>query len=256
MMNNRAYEYDKKFRPISNTLTIIYKGILNGIDIAIKRAKNDEAFEGLKRESQILSSLDSTRIPKFIGLNEEEKEIYIEFVNGQVLNTFQNNTYDNKIKILTGIAQTLKYLHSNNVVHNDVKPANLILIDTINSKLIDYDVSYFTDNIYERFSKQIIYSQGYSAPEKLDLFNTGKSDIFSFGVIAYEMFVKRSPFDAEEENKAKFQKQVKSGPRIPLLLKDKTIEGMVESCLKLYPEDRPEASAVYQNLVACNMDHY
>ncbi|MGV8151405.1 MAG: hypothetical protein ACP5NV_06795, partial [Candidatus Woesearchaeota archaeon] len=84
-MNARPYEYDRNFRPIGNSSLTVYKGILNGLDVAIKRAKNIESYSRLERESQILSNLNHTNIPKFYGKSPEELETFIEFVHGESL---------------------------------------------------------------------------------------------------------------------------------------------------------------------------
>ncbi|MGV8150960.1 MAG: protein kinase domain-containing protein, partial [Candidatus Woesearchaeota archaeon] len=149
-----------------------------------------------------------------------------------------------KITILYKLVNTIGYLHNKGVVHDDVRPQNVIITSSFDPYLIDYDVSYNINNIPEEIKNNLVYSEGYVAPEILDKAYSFKTDIFSFGVLGYELLMNRLPFDAFAKDKEGLIKQVKRGPKVPLLINLPELEHILDKCLNIDPDQRPQASEV------------
>jgi eukaryotic-like serine/threonine-protein kinase len=145
---------------------------------------------------------------------------------------------DSSIRVLRDIADALDYCHTQRVIHQDVKPSNIYL-DAGKAYLADFGAA-----SSEQVQNPPAGSPFYMAPE---IFRgergTPKTDIYSFGVVAYEMLVKSRPFlgDTFEELQALHLTQLPRGckeanPTVPGL-----VAKMVDRCLTKEPHFRPSA---------------
>jgi serine/threonine protein kinase len=110
-----------------------------------------------------------------------------------------NLTWEARMKIITGTAQALAYLHEAiepKVVHRDIKASNILIDDEFNAKLSDFGLAKLLDSGESHITTRVMGTFGYVAPEYA---NTGllneKSDIYSFGVLLLEAITGRDPVD-------------------------------------------------------------
>ena len=105
------------------------------------------------------------------------------------------------ISILKQVAMGLKYAHENSIVHRDVKPSNIMLTrdshNRIIAKITDFGIARTTDSQIT-VTGQLVGTFKYMAPEYIKGMSIdGKNDIFSLGIVAYEMFTGREPFTVD-----------------------------------------------------------
>ncbi|KAK8897190.1 hypothetical protein M9Y10_015126 [Tritrichomonas musculus] len=238
-----CYEIERNNRPIAKTnISEVYKGhpVKNlNEKVAIKilrgdhfRSENELTF--LRREIGFLTKLHHDNIAEFIGfaLSENDNDVWLisEWVpDGTLLNRLRMNELspNDKAKIAFEIAEAMRYIHSKNVLHLDLKSGN-ILLDGNKPKIIDFGFS-CPDNDALKIKNEKIGTINYMAPEVYRGEGYNKfSDIFSFSMLLWEMVTNEIPFSTDEESKIpdyickgvrlkyKFEERIESGN--PLLL--------------------------------------
>ncbi len=157
-------------------------------------------IERFHQEAQISGTLSHPGIVTLFDLGEENGQPYfaMEFVDGRtvadVLAEGVRFKPEKVIGLISQVASALDYAHSRGVVHRDVKPANLILYGGDKVKITDFGIAKLVDADITH-SGALLGTPSYMSPEqamgeKLD----GRSDIFSLGVVAFEMLSGQQPF--------------------------------------------------------------
>jgi serine/threonine-protein kinase len=137
-----------------------------------------------------------------VGEDEDLSYIAMDYLKGHNLLTYckSNSLLPAKevFEALKKVAEALGYAHNNNVVHRDVKPANIIYDrDTGVLKVTDFGVACLTDSSKTK-TGTILGSPSYMSPEQLaGLKVDGRSDLFSLGVTLYQMLTGELPFIGE-----------------------------------------------------------
>jgi len=151
-------------------------------------------IEQLKREFYLLSKNESPFVAKVYDFFHDDDQPFfsMEFIEGKSLDFLlrENPSSIDKEKYIIEIALALEHIHSNGIVHGDLKPENII-IGSEHLKIIDFGLSSDIED------KNLSYSGslGWIAPEKLMGFDSGVlSDIYSYAVIVYELLTGKNPF--------------------------------------------------------------
>lgn len=182
---------------------ILYKARCNSKYVILKTTREKDAMfcEILRREYEIGKTLSHSCVVSTIDFEEDTPvgpAIVLEYIDGITLREYLLDISDtqsvevsknkkNYIHILRDILDGIDYLHHRGILHNDIKPENIIINKLGNARLIDLGLSSSYDSVY---SGVVGGSEGYSAPEIL----TGKghasaaSDIYSLGLIIREIF--------------------------------------------------------------------
>jgi serine/threonine-protein kinase len=159
-------------------------------------------FERFKREEEIGQKLDHPGVMK-VYPNEDPSRVYMvmEWVEGRLLRHLlaeqRTLPIDRAIALTIAIADTLDYVHRNGVVHRDLKPENIMVDASDRIKLIDFGIAGQTGARRLTFGKfsQIAGTPDYIAPEQVKgRRGDGRSDIYSLGVMLYEMLTGKTPF--------------------------------------------------------------
>lgn len=182
----------------------------SGKDVALKLLKSEAvAYDSsiltrFEREAEALRELNHPNIVKVFETIQDGDEHYIvmEFVTGGALNTRLkqggNLPIEQILKIAIELADALTRAHYLKIVHRDIKPANVLLADDGTPRLTDFGIAYMGKK--ERIT-QLDVSVGtpdYMSPESLrgEPVDT-RSDIWSFGVLLFEMLTRTHPFAGE-----------------------------------------------------------
>ena len=177
-------------------------------EVAIKILKdeylnNEEFIRRFKNESKAIAVLSHPNIVKVydVSFGDMIQYIVMEYIDGITLKEYINQqrtlTWKETVHLITQILKALSHAHSKGVVHRDIKPQNMMLLSDGTIKVTDFGIARFS-NSTRTMTEQAIGSVHYIAPEqaKGDI-TDGKTDIYSVGVMMYEMLTGRLPFDGD-----------------------------------------------------------
>lgn len=160
--------------------------------------ENDSSYHYLKNEIFFLCQLKNHYLAKFIGFNNEPGEklwlVTKFYENGNLYQMNKEKKLDPlmKTKISFEIAQGMKYLHSIRVIHRDLKTSNILMDKDLNPKITDF--GYARNNLSLCMTNQV-GTKYYMAPEVILGNSYGfKADVFSFGMILYELYSGKHPY--------------------------------------------------------------
>ena len=171
---------------------------------AFEEDEIDEVKERFFREAETAGRLNHPNIVTIFDAGEEHDLAYIamEFLNGQDLTTYTKADHllpvDKVLDIVVKSADALDYAHAQNVVHRDIKPANIMYeAERENVKLTDFGIARITDSSRTK-TGMVLGTPSYMSPEQLSGRKVdGRSDLFSLGVMLFQMCTGRLPFTAD-----------------------------------------------------------
>ena len=192
-------------------MSVVYKAYDNVDDriVAIKVLKdeylaNEDFKRRFKNESKAIALLSHPNIVKVYDVNFGEKLQYIvmEYIDGITLKEYINKqgaiTWNDALFFMTQILRAVQHAHDKGIVHRDIKPQNIILLSTGNIKVTDFGIARFSRSETKTLTEQAIGSVHYIAPEQAKGESTDeRADIYSLGVVLYEMLSGDVPFEAE-----------------------------------------------------------
>lgn len=220
------------------------------IKIPLLKYKGDANFlKRFQREADILKKLDHPNILKVFDVTAGELPYMVmELLTGsslrQKLRDKKNLTYAETRDIAIQCCDGLEYTHARNIIHRDIKPENIMLVNEGKTvKLMDFGLSKALDESAITKSGAIIGTFAYISPEQcLGEQLDGRADIYSLGVMFYEMLTGERPFTSgdlvEQHIKARPVSLTKKKPGIPY-----PVEIAVMKCLEKKPQDRYQTAA-------------
>jgi len=175
----------------------------------IKRGMDSDAI--VKRfvmERQILANLDHPNIARLIdgGTTEDGLPFFVlEYVNGLTITRYCNehrlNTTD-RVKLFRQVCAAVQFAHQNLIVHRDLKPTNIIVTEDGTPKLLDFGIAKLLSTSAEAtVTIGRVLTPEYASPEELKgLSVTTSSDVYSLGVVLYELLSGHRPFSFESRS--------------------------------------------------------
>jgi len=159
-------------------------------------------FDRFNREEEIGKKLDHPGVVKVLSDEERgQRYMVLEWVDGrllrQILNEAKTLSTGRAIKITLGICNALDYIHSQGVVHRDLKPENIMVDAEDRTKLIDFGIAANAGSRRLTFAKltQAMGTPDYISPEQVKgKRGDARSDIYSLGIMFYEMLTGKVPF--------------------------------------------------------------
>ena len=157
-------------------------------------------LDRFKREAQILAQLDHPNIIKVWDFGTHEDYFYISFEHFENRNLReilrQGKLRDEeKKKLILQLNTGLQYAHEHQIIHRDLKPENILLDDQLNLKIADFGLATIENQVGSTDDTTIVGTPAYMSPEQIrgqEL--TGQSDLFSMGIIIYEIYCGENPF--------------------------------------------------------------
>ncbi|HCL56520.1 MAG TPA: hypothetical protein DHW82_05870, partial [Spirochaetia bacterium] len=208
----RHYKFIEKIA--EGGMGIVYQALdeKSGQKVAVKTLKTsidiyNEAFIRFKKEADVLQKLSHPNVLKFIDFIEDDGKVYIvtEFLDGKNLKYHikeKNFNLNQKVEIIQKIAATLDYVHSQGIIHRDMKSSNVILVGEREPKILDFGLANLM-NFQKIFgqSDNIAGSFAYMSPEQSGILKRNidnRSDLYSLGILFYELMTGELPYQAKE----------------------------------------------------------
>jgi serine/threonine protein kinase len=172
-----------------------------------------EEYEGrFYQEAKAAGRLNHPNIVTIydVGKSGDVAYIAMELLEGRELRDIMNDgallPVDQVLNIVAQVAQGLAYAHEHEIVHRDVKPSNIMVIRDGHVKITDFGIARMASSSVRTQTGMVLGSPKYMSPEQV----MGKSidqrsDIFSLGVMLYEMLTGKAPFDGENVNAIMYQ---------------------------------------------------
>jgi predicted Ser/Thr protein kinase len=231
---------------------VVYKGYepALGRHVAIKElspslAHDPNLVERFLREARSMAALSDPHIIQvyFIGTDEATQQPFfaMEFIDGESLSgTLKREgklTVENALKFMHQTAQGLATAHDKGVIHRDIKPGNLMLTQRGQVKIADFGIALATQDISKKLTStgEFVGTPGYLSPEVcLGKIVDQRSDIFSLGIVLFEMLSGKTPFTDES----------------PLGLMLEVVKAEIPDIRGLNAEVDPQTAAILTRMVA------
>jgi serine/threonine protein kinase len=246
--------YSKLLKIGEGGMAYVYRGIQESLQrpVAIKLLINDlsrdeEARRRFDRESYIIARLTHPNIIHVIdrGISADEMPYFVmEYVEGVDLGTaskINEISHTDKIDIIIQLLKALAYAHQNNVIHRDIKPENILIDENGNVKILDFGIAQFYEEKREvtnqTTSGTVMGTYNYMSPEQRESSDnvTERSDLYSIGVVMYELFTEKIPTGVFPEP---FRLNIEIEPELNQL---------ILSCLNQDSELRPQSAEQLKN---------
>lgn len=222
---------------------------------------SDEAKKEAYKEAKILEKLDHSNIIRFIEVFRSNKpyptlNIVMEYADGEDLNKLikaqqKENKFFPEEKILDWFCQiclAVKHMHDKKILHRDLKSGNIFLTKSGIVKLGDFGISKTLNSTLDK-AKTLIGTPYYLSPEIImNKPYSFKSDIWSLGVLLYEMILLKMPFDAK--SMPMLTLKIIKAEYVPLPDQfSKEIRDLVSSMLLVDPNKRPSADELLSKII-------
>ncbi|MDE6658547.1 MAG: Stk1 family PASTA domain-containing Ser/Thr kinase [Eubacterium sp.] len=192
-------------------MSVVYKAYDNVDDriVAVKILKDefandDEFVRRFKNESKAIAVLSHPNIVKVydVSFGDRIQYIVMEYVDGITLKEYIQKqgriTWNDAVFFISQVLKALQHAHDKGIVHRDVKPQNIMLLQTGDIKVTDFGIARFSRTQTETLTENAIGSVHYISPEQAQGKPTDeRADIYSLGVVFYEMLAGRVPFESD-----------------------------------------------------------
>ncbi|MCL2857147.1 MAG: Stk1 family PASTA domain-containing Ser/Thr kinase [Oscillospiraceae bacterium] len=227
---------------------------------------NTEFLRRFKNESKAIAVLSHPNIVQvydvsFVG---KVQSIVMEYIDGITLKDYierQNQkilSWKDALHFTLQILQALTHAHEKGIVHRDIKPQNIMLMRDGTIKVTDFGIARFARSEVRTITDRAIGSVHYISPEQAMGENTDqKSDIYSVGVMLYEMLTGQVPFEAEnavsvaiKHIQTKVARPTRLNPDIPVGLEEITLRAMEKDATRRYQS----AAAMIEDIEKFKLD--
>ena len=228
--------------------------------VAVKILKDeyngDPTFlQRFRAEARHTALLNHPGVANVFDYGEDEGSAFLvmELVPGEPLSNIidRQKTVDPDT-VLNYIGQTARALaaaHAQGLVHRDVKPGNLIITPDNRVKVTDFGIARLADQVPLTATGQVMGTAQYLAPEQATgQTATGSSDIYSLGIIGYELLAGRRPFTGESQIAIALAQVNDNPPPLPDSVPE-PVRALIMSMLAKDPEDRPANAGKLANAV-------
>ncbi|MCL4515240.1 MAG: Stk1 family PASTA domain-containing Ser/Thr kinase [Firmicutes bacterium] len=206
-------------------------------------ASDEEFVERFRREAQSAASLSHPNVVNIYDVGEVGDIYYIvmEYIEGQSLKDLIRQEAPlpapTALRIAGQICEALQHAHEHNIVHRDIKPHNILLTNDGRVKVTDFGIARAASSATLTQTGFVIGSVHYFSPEQAKGGQIGpQSDLYSLGVVMYEMLTGKVPFEGDSPISIAL-KQIQENPKPPVELNPSLPAGVQEIILKAMAKD-------------------
>ncbi len=203
-------------------------------------SENSEFLRRFRNESRAIAMLSHPNIVKVLDVSFGDKIQYIvmEFIDGITLKDYISKKnvllWNEAAFFISQILRALQHAHEKGIIHRDIKPQNIMLLQDGTIKVTDFGIARFIQGDTQTMTDKALGSVHYIAPEQArGDFTNDKADIYSLGVMLYEMITGQLPFEAETAVSVAIMqlqeipvKPREINPEIPIGLEEITMHAM------------------------------
>ncbi|KAM3279941.1 hypothetical protein ACQJBY_046990 [Aegilops geniculata] len=246
--------------------SVVYKGILGDKSVAVKKLSNAYMHERqFHQDVECLMRVKHKNIVRFLGYCADTQgnmasyngKLVMEEVHQSLLcfEYIPNGSLDKYItdeycewrtcyKIIKGISEGLQFLHETHIIHLDLKPANILLDDSMVPKITDFRLSRcFDKNQRQDITKTTLGTMGYLAPELLEGDAiTCSADLYSLGVIITEILTGQKGYQATEEVLESWSDRMERSQQDTLSEQIRVCYEIALDCRDFSPKKRPASA--------------
>jgi serine/threonine-protein kinase len=215
---------------------------------------NANAQDRFEREAEILKQFSHPNIVRLFGVGKFQGRRYyaMEYIEGETLDRViarrDRMTWEEVVALGKQLCAALQHAHERGIIHRDLKPSNLMVLRDGTVKLTDFGIAKDMDRTQLTSENCTVGTASYMSPEQCrgerDL--THKSDLYSLGVVFYELATGRKPFEAEnamemfmQHVSGKFERPSRRALELPIWF-----DNLICQLLEKKPEQRPRDAAM------------
>ncbi len=240
------------------------RDVVSHIQVCVKLLRTDEDRDGERfvQEAKILSVLQHPSIVRYLahGVVGGDRYLVMEWLEGEDLARRLEREPPglvDTVVLLRQAAEALAYAHAHEIVHRDIKPQNLFLLERKidQLKVLDYGIAKLV-NADRRLTRtgNLVGTPGYLAPETIDGTGNldGRADIFSLGCVAHECLTGKPTFRGHEPGVLLAKLMLEDPPHLSEIVPEvpRAVGDLVARMLAKNPERRPTAAQVLRTLAA------
>jgi serine/threonine-protein kinase len=222
---------------------------------------DDDFVKRFRREAQAAASLSHPNIVSIydVGQVDDTHYIVMEFIDGANLNEIIRERAplqaDEAVRVASQICDALEHAHQNQIIHRDIKPHNILIGNNGRVKVTDFGIARAVTSSTITQTGSVMGSVHYFSPEHAKGVTTGeKSDLYSLGIVLYQMLTGRLPFLGEspisvalKHLQEPFEQPRKVNPYIP-----QSVENIILRAMRKNPHERYQsAREMLRDLETC-----
>ncbi len=250
-MTDKISKYEVVERIAEGGFGVVYKArdpyLKRTVAVKTCSFEDDESRQRFFREAQLAARFDHpnvTRIHDF-GVEDDQAFLVQEYLSGEDLlpkiQRLDRIPLHSKLEYLLQAARGLRYAHGRGVIHRDIKPGNIRVLENGEVKILDFGIAKPLGGSALTQQGMTVGTLGYLSPEQIEGKELDKrTDIFSFGVVAYELIAYTSPFSGKDV-RGMLRSILGDAPqRLDDLVPDcpEEVADIVHRCLRRDPDDR------------------
>ena len=214
------------------------------------------------REARAIAKLSHPNIVVVYDVDDQPEFSYLvmEYLEGRDLKqTLENERrldYKRALHIVMQVCDAMDYAHRAGVFHRDVKPSNIMLLENDETKVTDFGIAKISNYLSLTQTGRVLGTPSYMAPEQIEGQTTdGRADLFSLGVVLYELIAGKRPFMAD--SLAALAYKIVHKPHLPPSLENVEIplalDEVAQRVLAKNPEERYQSAAEFREALAAVM---
>jgi len=210
-------------------------------------SSNEKIIARFQREAKLISQMSHDAIIHIYDYWVRGNSYYIamEYVPGphlrKILSTVHHVPVHIAALIIYQICRGLEYAHKNGVIHRDLKPANIMISNLGQVKILDFGVAHFQAEENLTALGAVLGTYHYMSPEQaLGKKVSPTSDVFSLGILFYELLTGNKPFSSDDQGEV-IEKIVHKNPRSPRSINptvSRSFNRIIKKCLRKNPKRR------------------